>query len=71
MAINAVSVPYHGGFLPDMILLTQCYYLPSGNPIKCYEEVLSLQPMIQPKGFDIFSPDWGILRRSRCVQLFL
>ena len=25
MAIN-VSVQYNGGFLPDMILLTQCYY---------------------------------------------
>ena len=27
MAINnVVSVQYNGGFLPDMILLTQCYY---------------------------------------------
>ena len=25
MAIN-VSVQYYGGFLPDIILLTQCYY---------------------------------------------
>ena len=54
LAINVVSVPYHGGFIPDMILLTQCGTL--GNPIKCHEEVLSLQHMIQPKGFDIFSP---------------
>ena len=29
--------------------------LPSGNPIKCHEEVLSLQPTIRPKRFDIFS----------------
>ena len=30
-----------------------------------------LQPMIPPKRFDIFLPDWGMLRRSRCVQIFL
>ena len=34
--------------------------LPSGNPFKCHEEVLSLQPMILPKRLDIFPPDWGI-----------
>ena len=45
--------------------------LPSGNPFKCHEEVLSLQPMIPPKRFDIFPPDWGMLRRSRCFQIFL
>ena len=56
MTINVVvSVQYNGGFLPDMILLTQCY-LPSGNPIKCHEDVLSLQPMVPPKRFDIPSP---------------
>ena len=26
MAINNVSVRYDGGFLPDIMLLTQCYY---------------------------------------------
>ena len=55
MAIN-VSVQYNGGLLPDIILLTQCYYLPQGDPFKCHEEVLYLQPMIPPKRFDIFSP---------------
>ena len=34
--------------------------LPSGNLFKCHEEVLSLQPMIPPKRFDIFTPDWGM-----------
>ena len=43
----------------------------SGNPFKCYEEVFYLQPMIPPTRFDIFPPDWGMLRRSRCVQSFL
>ena len=43
----------------------------SGNPFKCDEEVLYLQSMIPPKRFDIISPpDWGMLRRSGCVQIF-
>ena len=59
MAIN-VSVQHNVGFLPGIILLTQCYYLPLGNnPFKCHEEVLYLQPMIPPKRFDIFSPLTG------------
>ena len=45
--------------------------LPSGNPFKCHEEVMSLQSMIPPKSFEIFPPDWGMLRMSRCVQIFL
>ena len=53
MAIN-VSVQHNGGFLPDIIMLTQCYYLPLGNPFKCHEEVLYLQSVIPPKRFDIF-----------------
>ena len=31
----------------------------SGNPFKCHEEVLYLQPLISPKRFDIFSPLTG------------
>ena len=68
MAIN-VSVQYNGGILPDIILLDPIL-LASGNPFKCHEEVLSLQPMIPPKRFDIFPPDWGMLRRSRCFRFF-
>ena len=46
--------------------------LPSENPFKCHEEVLYLQPLIPPKRFDIFfPPDWGMLRRSRRVLIFL
>ena len=62
MAIN-VSVQYNGGLLPDIIILV--------DPFKCHEEVLYLQPMIPPKRFDIFPPDWGMLRRSRRVQIFI
>ena len=54
MAIN-VSVHYNGGLLPDIILLTQCYY----HRFKCHEEVLSLQPMIPPKRFEISPPLTG------------
>ena len=43
----------------------------SGNPFKCHEEFLYLQPMIPPKRFDSFPLDWGMLRRSRCVQIFI
>ena len=71
MAIN-VSLQYNGGLLLDIISLTQCcYYHRSGNPFKCHEEVFYLQPMIPPKCFDIFPPDWGVLRRSRRVLIFL
>ena len=66
MSIN-LSLQHNGGFLPGIILLTQCY-LPSGrNPFKCYEEVLYLQPIIPSKRFDIFPPDWGMLS----VEIFL
>ena len=58
MTIN-VSVQYNGGLLPDIIMLTQCYYHHSlGNPFRCHEDILSLQPtMILPnKRFDMFFP---------------
>ena len=45
--------------------------LPLKNPFKCHKEVLYLHPMIPPKRFDIFPPDWGMFRRSRHVQIFL
>ena len=45
--------------------------LPSGNPFKYHEEVFYLQSMIRPKRFDIFLPDWEMLRRSRHGQIFL
>ena len=32
---------------------------PSGNPFKCQEEVLFLQPLIPPKRFDFFPPTGG------------
>ena len=70
MAIN-VSVQHNGGFLLGTIYTVDPMLIPLGNPFKCHEEVLYLQPIIPPKRFDIFPPDWEMLRRSRCVQIFL
>ena len=58
MAIN-VSVQYNGGLLPDIILLTQGYYH-RGTRLNAMISVLTF-----------FPPDWGMLRRSRCVLIFL
>ena len=54
MTINNVSVQYNGGLLPDIILLTQCYYH-RGNRLNTTKRFY-LQPLILPKRFDIFSP---------------
>ena len=43
-----VGVQYNGGFLPDMRLFVDPMLLPSGNPMKCYEGVLYLQPIYDP-----------------------
>ena len=61
MAINVVSVQYNVGLLPVIILLTQTMLFPSGrNRFECHEEVLYLQPLIQPtKRFDISPPLTG------------
>ena len=58
MAIN-VSVSYNDGFLPYMILLSQCYYH-WGTRLNAVRGFV----MIPPKHFDIFSLDWGMLKRS-------
>ena len=57
MAIN-VSVHHNGGFLPGIMLLTQCYYH-RGTRLNAMKRFLNLQPMIPPKRFDIFSPLTG------------
>ena len=53
MAIN-ISVQYNGGLLPDIILLTQCYFHRGTrlNAMKSF--FLYLQPLIPPKRFDTF-----------------
>ena len=72
MAISVVNVRHNDGFLPDIITVDPMLLPSSGNPFKCHEEILSMQPMIPPKRFDIFPPDWRMLRKFRWVlQIFL
>ena len=65
MAINDVNVQYNGGFISDMILLTLCYYH-RGTKLNAMKRF-----MIPPERFGLFPLDWGMLRRSRGVQIFL
>ena len=53
-----------------LLLLTQCYYH-WGTLLNAMEEVLFLQPMIHLLTVLTFlPPDWGMLRKSRRVQMF-
>ena len=72
MAIN-VNVQYNDGFLPDVILWTQCYLHRRGTCLNAMKRFLYLQPLIPPKRFDIFPPITGGCSegRSRCVLIFL
>ena len=61
MAIN-VSVQHNGGLLPDIMLLTLCYYHNNRgtrlNDMKRF--CINLQPMIPPNNrYDIFFPLTG------------
>ena len=67
MAIN-VNVQYNGGLLPEIVLLTQCYYH-RGTRLKAMKR-FCICSLIPPKRFDIFPSDWGMLRRSRRVPIF-
>ena len=64
MAVN-VSEQYNGGFLPDIILLTLCYY---HRGTRLYAMKMSCL------GSLVYSPTKrsdGMLRRFRCVQTSL
>ena len=52
MAID-VNVQHNGGFVPELLTLGHYH---RGTRLNAMERVLSLQPMIPPKRFDIFSP---------------
>ena len=60
----ASCVPYRMPFYRTHVLCTPRTVIGA-----VLQEVLSLQPMIPPKRFDIVLSDWGVLRRSRCVQI--
>ena len=71
MAIN-LSLQYSGKFLPDIVLLTLCYY---HRGIRLYAMkrfcLGSLELCSYLNVLTFFSPVWGMLRRFRCVQIFL
>ena len=56
-AIN-VNVQYNGGFLPDIILWTQCY-LHRGTCLNAMRRFCICSLLIPPKRFDIFPPITG------------
>ena len=76
-----VSVQYNGGLLPDIILLTQCYYH-WGTRLNAMKMFCLLQPMIPPKRCDMFSACVGCSEgldafrfffkhsKSRCTKYF-
>ena len=49
-------IQYNGGLLEPRHYTVDPMSFPSGNPFKCREEVLYLQPLIPPKRFDISPP---------------
>ena len=53
-----VNVQYNGGFLPDIILWTQCY-LHRGTCLNAMKWFGICSLLIPPKRFDIFSPITG------------
>ena len=53
---------------PDIKLLTQCYYH-RGTRLNAMKRFLYFQLFLNVLTF--FPPDWGMLRRSRCIQIFL
>ena len=69
MAIN-VSVQYDGWFLPDIILLTQCYYH-RRTRLNAMKRFCIFSYWSHLNILTFFPPDWGMLRRSRCIQIFL
>ena len=73
MAINNVNVQYNGGFLPDIILWTQCYLHRGTTCLNAMKRFCICSLLIPPKRFDIFSPiiTGGCSEgRTKCVLIF-
>ena len=73
MAIN-VNVEYNGGFLPDIILWTQCY-LHRGTCLNAMKRFCICSLLISPKRFDIFPPitdgcseGLGVVQREHKIE---
>ena len=70
MAINVISVQNDGGFLPDIILLTQCYYHRETR-LNATKRFCIFSYLSHLNVLTFSPPDWRMLRRSRCIQIFL
>ena len=55
MAIN-VNAQNNGGFLPDILLCTQCYLHHRGTCLNAMKRFCICSLLIPPKRFDIFPP---------------
>ena len=69
MAIN-VGVQYNGGLLPDIILLTRCYYH-RGTRLNAMKKFCICSLRSHLNVLTLFPLDRGMLRRSRRVLIFL
>ena len=69
MAMNVI-VQYNGGLLSDIILLTQCYYH-RGTLLNALKRFCICSLCSHLNALNFFPPDWGVLRRSRCHNIFL
>ena len=65
-----VNVQYNGGLLPDIILLTQCYFH-RGTRLNAMKRFCICSLGSHLKVLTFFLPNRGMLRRSRCVLIFL
>ena len=74
--VGAIFVPFPPKTGTNMLHprpppIVELVLLPSGNPFKCHEEVLYFSYWSHLNVLTFFPPDWGMLRRSRCIQIFL
>ena len=69
MAIN-VNVQYNGGFLPDIILWTQ-FYVHRGTCSNAMKRFCICSLWSHLNVLTFYPHNRGMLRRSRCVLIFL
>ena len=62
-SLKNASVKYNDGFLPDIIMLTQCYYH-RGTRLNAKKRFCLCSLRSHLNVLANFPPDWGMLRRS-------
>ena len=65
-----ISIQYNGGLLPDIILLTQINYH-RGTRLNAMKRFCICSLWFHLNVLTFFPLDWGMLRRSRRVLIFL